>query len=117
MAPGSVWQATLKKIEVKLELLTDIGMLLMFEKGIRGGICYAIHRYKDSNEGYIFEVDIHYLEKLYELHNYLPFLPKRMKFEKVEKLVTNLHDKTEYIIHIRNFKASIKSWINFGKSS
>ena len=27
-----------------------------------------------------------------------------MKLEKVEKLVTNLHDKTEYVIHIRNLK-------------
>ena len=34
----------------------------------------------------------------------LPFLTERMKFEKVEKLVTNLHDKTEYVIHIRNLK-------------
>ena len=44
-APGLVWQAALKKTEVKLELLTDIDMLLMVEKGIRGGICHAIHRY------------------------------------------------------------------------
>ena len=27
-----------------------------------------------------------------------------MRFEKVEKLLTNLHDKTEYVIHIRNLK-------------
>ena len=41
-----------------------------------------------------------------------------MKIEKVEKLVTNLYDKTEYVIHIRNLKqALIKSWINFEKSS
>ena len=33
-----------KKTEVKLELLADINMLLMFEKGIRGGICHAVHR-------------------------------------------------------------------------
>ena len=29
-------------------------------------------------------------------------MPERLKIEKVEKLVTNLHDKTEYVIHIRN---------------
>ena len=37
--PGLGWQACLKKTGVKLELLTDIDMLLMVEKGIRGGIC------------------------------------------------------------------------------
>ena len=30
-----------------------------------------------------------------------------MKIEKVEKLVTNLHDKTEYAIHIRNLKQAL----------
>ena len=37
-SPGLAWQACLKKTGVKLELLTDPDMLLMFEKGIRGGI-------------------------------------------------------------------------------
>ena len=40
------------------------------------------------------------LKKLHELHNDLPFLPEKMKIEKVENLVTNLHDKTEYVLHI-----------------
>ena len=44
------------------------------------------------------------LQKLHELHNYVPFLPERMKIEKVEKLVANLYDKTEYVIHMRNFR-------------
>ena len=60
-----------------------------------------------SNEGYFLEVDVQYLEKLHELHNDLPFLPKRMKIERVENLVANLHDKTEYVIHIRNLKQAL----------
>ena len=32
-----------------------------------------------------------------------------MKIEKVEKLVTNLHDETKYVIHIRNLKQTIES--------
>ena len=30
-----------------------------------------------------------------------------MKIEKVEKLAANFHDKTEYIIHIRNLKQGL----------
>ena len=44
------------------------------------------------------------IEKLYELHNDLPYLPKRMKIENVKKLAANLHDKTEYVTHTRNLK-------------
>ena len=50
---------------------------------------------EEINEGYFLEVDVQYLEKLHELHNDLSFLPERMKMEKVEKLVANLHDKAE----------------------
>ena len=48
-APGLGWQACLKKTEVTLELLTDADMLLMVEKGIKGGICHAMHRYAKAN--------------------------------------------------------------------
>ena len=60
-----------------------------------------------SDEGYFLEVDVQYLEKLHELHTDLLFLPERMKIEKAEKLVTNLHDKTEQVIHIRNLKQAL----------
>ena len=41
----------LKNTEVELELLTDFDMIMMVEKGNRGGKCHAIHRYaKGSNE-------------------------------------------------------------------
>ena len=111
-------------------------MLLMVEKGIRGGICYSVYRYiNDSNKiidydknkepsylkywgvnnlynctisqrlpvndfkwvGNISAFDEKFYKKLQwrNLHNDLPFLPERMKIE--------------YVIHIKRFKASIKS--------
>ena len=127
-------------------------MLLMVQKGIRGGICHAIHRYakannkymknydedeessfleflvaknlygwamseplpvngfdwmedlskiyadfiknydKDSDKGYILELEIEYPKNLHDLHNDLPFLPEKMKIDKYNKLVCNLYD-------------------------
>ena len=142
-APGLGWQAAFKKTKVKLDLLTDIDMLLMVEKGIRGGLCYSIYPYAKANNKYIEDYDenkeLSYTQycdvnNLYEwvmshmlpvnnfewikdtsqinkdfienyneesdqryflevgvqyLQNDLPFLPERMKNEKVEKLVAN----------------------------
>ena len=56
-APRLAWQAALKKTEVKLELLTDIDMLLMVENGIRGGICHAFHRHAKANNKYMKDFD------------------------------------------------------------
>ena len=50
-------QAALKKTEVKFELLTDIDVILMVEKGIRGGISHAIHWYAKDNNKYINDYD------------------------------------------------------------
>ena len=57
---------------------------------------------EESDEGYFLEVYVQYLENLRKTQNDRPILPQRMKTEKVEKLVANLHVKSEYIINIRN---------------
>ena len=57
LAPGLVCQVALKKTVVKLELLTGINMLLMVGKGIRGGICYAIHWFGKANKNYMKDYD------------------------------------------------------------
>ena len=51
--PGLAWEACLKKAEVELELFTDTDMQSMVEKGIRGRICHAIHRYTIENQKYM----------------------------------------------------------------
>ena len=56
-APRLAWQVCLKKTEVELELLTNIEMLMMIEKGIRDGICHAIHRYTKANNKYMKNYD------------------------------------------------------------
>ena len=38
-----------KKTGVKLELLTDANMLMLFEQGIHGEICAAIHYYAEPD--------------------------------------------------------------------
>ena len=59
---------------------------------------------EESDKGYFLEVDVQYTEKLHQLHNKLSSLPEGMKIEKVENLVANLHNKTEYVIYIINLK-------------
>ena len=166
-APGLVWQACLKKTGIKSELLTNVDMLLMVEKVIRGGICHAIHKYakanikymnnynknkessyieyldannlygwpmsqklsvdgfkwkknmlkfnedflrnydEDSDKGYILELDAEYPKNLHKLHSDLPFLPERMKIDKCSKLVCNLYDINNYVVHVRSLKQAL----------
>ena len=62
---------------------------------------------EECDEACFLEVNVQYPEKLHELRNDLPCLPERMKIETFEKLLANLHDKTEYVMHIRNLKQAL----------
>ena len=56
-APGLAWQSAFKNTKVKLDLLTDIDMLLVVEKGKRGGICNSIYQYAKTNNKYMKDYD------------------------------------------------------------
>ena len=45
------------KTRIELELLTDIDILLLVEKGIRGGMCHAIRDYAKANSKYVKNYD------------------------------------------------------------
>ena len=54
-----------------------------------------------TDKGYLLEVDVSYPKELHNQHNDLPFMCERMEINGVEKLVPNLRDKKNYVIHIQ----------------
>ena len=54
-----------------------------------------------TDKGYILHVDVSYPKELHNPHNDLPFMCERMEINGVEKLVPNLRDKNNYVIHIQ----------------
>ena len=66
---------------------------------------------EDSDKGYILEEDVkygkaeskeRYPKKLHDLHSDLPFSPERKKIDNCKKLLCNLYDKKNYVVHIRS---------------
>ena len=152
-SPRLAWKACLKCTGIKLELLTDPDMLLMFERGIRGGLTQVVRKYASANnttylqyldannlygwamsqplptggfkwvdvnpneiselatqtdEGYLLEVDVSYPKELHIPHNALPFMCERMEINGVEKLVPNLRNKKNYVIHIQALNQALQ---------
>ena len=176
-APGLAWDACLKITDIQLELLSNHNMLLMFEKGIRGGISIISNRYGEANNKYmgnsfnknkpskylmyldannlygcamsmklptpgfkwltggemeklynnqviqvwektpcILDVDLYYPDELHDKHNDYPFCPERVKCKNgVEKLIPNLRNKTNYIIHYKNLIQCLKAGMKLKK--
>ena len=68
---------------------------------------------KNDIKGYILDVDVHYPNELQNLHSDLPFLPERIVINNTKKLVCNLHDKKNYVVHINVLKqAWLKEYID-----
>ena len=56
-SPGLAWDACLKETGQQLELLCDYDMLMMFERGIRGGMTHIAKRYSEANNKYMKNFD------------------------------------------------------------
>lgn len=81
----------------------------------------------DSDIGYILEVDLHYPEKLHDLHNDFPFCAERRqlpdqafeilgeKASKFPKLLLTLFDKEKYVIHHRMLKLALRHGLELKK--
>ena len=70
---------------------------------------------KNSDKGYILEVDVGYPSKLHKLHSGMPFLPEKMKIDKAQKLVCNLGDKKKYVVHISILKQALNHGLKLKK--
>ena len=70
---------------------------------------------KNDNKGYILDVDVDYPNKLQNLHSDLPFLPERMVINNTKKLVCNLNDKKNYIVHINVLKQALDHGLKLRK--
>ena len=76
-----------------------------------------IKNYNENNDkGYIFEVDVKYLKRLHELHSDLPFLSEQMEVNKCKKLVCNLFNKKNYLVHINVLKQALNHGLKFKKN-
>ncbi|XP_066585457.1 uncharacterized protein [Prorops nasuta] len=55
--PSFTWDAKLKHTGIKLELFTDVDMLLFIERGIRGDLSQCSYRYEKANNRYMQDLD------------------------------------------------------------
>ena len=113
-APGLSWDACLKLTKHELQLLTDYDMVMMFEKGIRGGMTHTSKRYAEANNKYMKDFDktkpstyIQYLDanSLYDyaMSQKLPthsFKWIDVDIPKVEKLLKKKDTKIGYIFEV-----------------
>ena len=62
---------------------------------------------ESTDRRYFIEVDVEHPQKLFNLHRFLPFLPERKKIKKFNKLVCNIQDEGNYVVHMRASKQAL----------
>ena len=63
---------------------------------------------KKSSKGYILKADVDYPNELQDLHRDFPFLPERLVVNNTEKLICNLQNKKDYVVHINTLKQALE---------
>ena len=63
---------------------------------------------KDTNQGFIFEVDLDYQRSLWKSHNDYPLAPEKLKIDKTDKLICSFLPKKHYVLHYKNLKQYLK---------
>ena len=112
-SPGLAWDACLKETGQKLELLHDDDMLMLFERGIRGGITHISKRYAEANNKYMEDCNsdkpskfIQYLDanNLYKMSQRLPTRGfkwlKNLSVQNVKKLLDQGLSNLGYIFEV-----------------
>ena len=62
---------------------------------------------KNMDKGCILKADVDYSCELQNLHSDLPFLPERMVVNNTKKLIYNLQNKKDYVVHINVLKQAL----------
>ena len=70
---------------------------------------------KNDIKGYILEVDVDYPNELQNLHSDFPFLAESMVINNTKKLVCNLQDKKNYLVHINVLKQALDHGLKLRK--
>ena len=70
---------------------------------------------KDTKQGFIFEVDLHYPKTLWKSHNDYPLAPERKNINKVDKLISSFLPKKNYVVHYKNLKQYIEKGMKLKK--
>ena len=63
---------------------------------------------KDTNQGFIFEVDLDYPKSLWDSHNEYPLAPEKIKVDKIDKLICSFLPKKHYVLHYKNLEQYLK---------
>ena len=75
-----------------------------------------IKKYDENGDyGYLLEVDVKYCKHLWHLHKDLPFLPERIKVNKVEKLIAWFSDREKSVVHILALKQALNHGLKLRK--